>query len=184
MPISYLNDFVFCPYSVYLHQVFDKNSDDLFSALPQQRGKTAHWDIDQFETKELREVLKGAFIISKRLGIFGKIDTFYVLDKKLVESKYEIKTIYKGYLYQLWCQYFALIEMGYEVQFIHLYSIKNNKTIVVDIPGVSEFTELQNNIRNIAWFDFEKAITPSKEKCIRCVYASLCDKTELEHVYT
>lgn len=48
MPITYLNDFVFCPYSIYLHQVFDNNSEDLYSANPQQIGKSAHVDIDTY----------------------------------------------------------------------------------------------------------------------------------------
>lgn len=183
MPISYLNDFVFCPYSVYLHQVFDKNSDNLFSAAPQQIGKTAHIEIDEFVKKEVKEVLKGAYVISKRLGVFGKIDTLWIDKKTLVESKYQIKTIYRGYLYQIWCQYFSLIEMGYEVQKIQLFSMKDNVIFDIDLPRLNEFNELQAHIRKIAWFDFENAETPSKEKCIRCIYASLCDKTSIDHVY-
>ena len=49
LPITYLNDFVFCPYSIYLHQVFDNNSEDLYSAKPQLQGKIAHKDIDEFD---------------------------------------------------------------------------------------------------------------------------------------
>ncbi len=96
MPITYLNDFVFCPYSIYLHQVFDNNSEDLYSANPQQIGKSAHVDIDSFEKNEKPETLKGIYVISNKLGVYGKIDTYSVNNKKLIESKYEIKTLYQG----------------------------------------------------------------------------------------
>lgn len=32
LPITYLNDFIFCPYSISLHQAFDISSEDLYSA--------------------------------------------------------------------------------------------------------------------------------------------------------
>ena len=124
LPITYLNDFVFCAYSVYLHQVFDNNSEDLYSAKPQQVGKTFHSDIDNYELHEMPETIKGAYVISNMLGIYGKIDTYYIKDNKLVESKYEIKTIFKGYYYQIWCQYYALVEMRYQVKELFFYSIK------------------------------------------------------------
>ena len=91
MPITYVNDFIFCPYSVYLHQVFDNNVEDLYSANPQQIGKLAHFDIDYFEKTEKSETLKGIYVISKKLGVYGKIDTYWINDKKLVESKYGFK---------------------------------------------------------------------------------------------
>lgn len=37
--ISTLNDFIFCPYSIYLHNVFEGTDDDVFYALPQIKGK-------------------------------------------------------------------------------------------------------------------------------------------------
>jgi len=183
LSITYLNDFVFCPYSIYLHQVFDNSSEVLYSASPQQTGKSAHTGIDSEKPKLQAQIMKGAYVISNRLGIYGKIDTFYVAKQKLVESKYQIKTIYKGYYYQLWAQYFALTEMGYVVSELCFYSIRDKKTYPVRIPQQTEFEELRKHIRKIARFDFESEIKVNPTKCKHCIYASLCDKTNIDHVY-
>lgn len=37
-----LNDFVFCPYSIYLHNVYMEADEDLFKAPPQTKGTIAH----------------------------------------------------------------------------------------------------------------------------------------------
>lgn len=186
LQITYLNDFVFCPYSIYLHQVFDNNAEDLYSANPQQRGKTAHQPIDAFDEEEktkLPVTLKGIYVISNKLGVYGKIDTLYVKEKKLIESKYAISTIYQGYYYQLWSQYYALTEMGYQVESLSFYSIKDQKEYPIEIPDDNDFNELRNHIRKIARFDFDTDIKVNPAKCKHCIYASLCDKTTIDHVY-
>lgn len=186
LQISYLNDFIFCPYSIYLHQVFDNNNEVVYSAAPQQRGKTAHYDIDFAEepnNREKKTLLKGIYVVSNKLGLYGKIDTYDVEQKKLTESKYLISTIYRGYYYQLWAQYFAMVEMGFDVEYLSLYSIKDDKEIVVPIPTSEDFEELRQHIRKIAHFDFNQVIKVNPNKCKHCIYASLCHKTSYEHVY-
>jgi CRISPR-associated exonuclease Cas4 len=186
LPITYLNDFVFCPYSIYLHQVFDTNAEDLYSASPQQKGKASHMDIDVFEPASYETdeaILKGIYVISTRLGVYGRIDTLFVKEKRLVESKYEIKTLYRGYYYQLWCQYFALVEMGYHLEQLQFFSIKDSKYFEVPMPKTEELNELKQHIKKIAWFDFEAPLKVNPEKCKRCIYAALCDKTTHDHVY-
>jgi len=185
LPISYLNDFVFCPYSIYLHQVFDNCKDDMYSAKPQQIGKSAHNDIDNFvsEPQEKKNVLKGIYVISNQFGIYGKIDKYYIKEKKLVESKYQIKNIYQGYYYQIWAQYFALIEMGFEVESLFMYSINNKRYYEVLLPGANETLELKNHIKKIARFNFEENFNINPVKCAHCIYSSLCDKTTYDHVY-
>lgn len=184
LPISYLNDFIFCPYSIYLHQVFDNNSNDVYSANPQQTGKSAHQTIDEINKKQTKNVLSGIYVISNKLGIYGKIDQYIVSEKKLVERKYLLKTIYKGYYYQLWAQSIALEEMGFEVNQLFFHSIKNNERIEVAKPNASEIEELKQHIKKIARFDFEAPLNTNPEKCKHCIYASLCDKTNMEHVYS
>lgn len=44
--ISTLNDFIFCPYSIYLHNVYMDTDEGLFHAAPQTRGKIAHESVD------------------------------------------------------------------------------------------------------------------------------------------
>ncbi|MFN4121673.1 MAG: type V CRISPR-associated protein Cas4 [Flavobacteriales bacterium] len=183
LQITYLNDFVFCPYSIYLHQVFDNSAEEMYSAAPQQRGKSAHASVDAPKAKSSSKMLQGTYVISNQLGVYGKIDTLYVNEKRLVERKYQIKTIYRGYFYQLWSQYFALLEMGYEVEHISFYSIAERKHYPVPLPGDNEKAELRAHIRKIARFDFESSFTVNPTKCANCIYASLCDKTHTDHVY-
>jgi CRISPR-associated exonuclease Cas4 len=184
IPISYLNDFIFCPYSVYLHQVFDNSSEDIFSSLPQQKGKSAHQIIDNSEDIGSSSILKGIYIISKNLRVYGKIDTFYKDRKKLVESKFMISKLYQGYIYQIYAQYFALNEMGFLVEEISFFSVKDRKTIKIELPGEKEFSELENHVQNIIDFDFNSKIKVNQNKCKHCIYCNLCDKTSLQHVYS
>lgn len=44
--ISTLNDFIFCPYSIYLHNVYMDTDEGLYHATPQTKGKIAHQSID------------------------------------------------------------------------------------------------------------------------------------------
>jgi CRISPR-associated protein Cas4 len=39
--ISTLNDFIFCPYSIYLHNVYMEADEGLYHATPQTQGRIA-----------------------------------------------------------------------------------------------------------------------------------------------
>ncbi len=184
LPLSYLNDFIFCPYSIYLHQVFDNTKEEVYSAQPQQKGKSQHQIKEQIELADNKvKVLSEIYVISNTLGVYGKIDQYYPTEKKLIERKYSITTIYRGYYYQLWSQYIALQEMGFEVKSIYFQTIKNNQTIAVNLPTKRDIEELKNHIKKIARYDFNQNINVNPEKCKRCIYAALCDKTQNDHVY-
>lgn len=119
------------------------------------------------------------------LGISGKIDV-YKRDKHfLIERKKNLKQIYRGQVYQLWGQYFCLIEMGYKVDKLAFYEISTNKMIKVELPGEIDKQEL---IKFIGQFkDYNPASTMFKvnpNKCIHCIYCNLCDKTATDNVYT
>ena len=45
--IALLNDFIFCPYSIYLHNVYMEEDETLYKATPQIRGTIAHEGIDK-----------------------------------------------------------------------------------------------------------------------------------------
>ena len=183
MPITYLNDFVFCPYSLYLHRVFDENEEVVYSAMPQQKGKSVHGHVDSRPPKSKGGVLKGIYVISTKLGVYGKIDTFYTENGKLIESKYSIKTLYQGYYYQLWAQYFAMVEMGYQVNEMAFFSIRDRKSFPVKLPEKKEYVELKDHIKEIIQYDFEAKLQVNPAKCTHCIYAALCDKTSTDHVY-
>ena len=45
--ISTLNDFIFCPYSIYLHNVYENTDESIFHATPQTQGRIAHETVDE-----------------------------------------------------------------------------------------------------------------------------------------
>ena len=48
--ISTLNDFIFCPYSIYLHNVYMETDEGVYHATPQTRGRIAHETVDEKRT--------------------------------------------------------------------------------------------------------------------------------------
>lgn len=42
IPISSLNDFLFCPYPLYLHMVYRDTEEEAAKAVPQKAGTFAH----------------------------------------------------------------------------------------------------------------------------------------------
>ncbi len=182
IPLSYLNDFIFCPYSIYLHQIFDSGESETFSAAPQQKGKTAHTKIDSPTVHA--KGMRGIYVISDKLKLFGKIDVYYPDSKHLIEYKRQIKTVYQGFYYQIWAQYFCLIEMGFKVDSLELVSMIDKKRLALDIPSKAEFEELSSHVNKIMTFDpFSFCAEVNQNKCRHCIYSSLCDKTGEEHVY-
>lgn len=114
--LSALNDFIFCPYSIYLHNVYMESDKDIFQAVPQTTGKIAHRTIDLQTAKGGKFDLAGISVQSEELKIRGKIDLYRFNKKLLVERKYQLKQIFRGQLYQLWGEYFCMVEMGYKVK--------------------------------------------------------------------
>ena len=182
--ISTLNDFIFCPYSIYLHNVYMGGDEDLVHATPQTQGKAAHEAIDEKKYSSRKDEITGLSIFSDELGIMGKIDLYKSSEKKLIERKYQLNTIYQGQIYQLWAQYFCMKEMGYEIESLAFYAISTNKIFPIDIPSEESKKELQNFILQFKSYDPIQAINVNKNKCTHCIYCNLCDKTDIENVYT
>ena len=91
IPISLLNDFIFCPYSIYLHNVYVDTDTDMYHALPQIAGKNAHRAVDNKHTSTKATILEAMNIVSHQYQIFGKIDTFHCETGTLSERK-KLKT--------------------------------------------------------------------------------------------
>ena len=178
MPISIINDFIFCPLSIYFHNLF-RTDDILFQDLPQIEGKQAHQSIDNSNYSSKKSVLQGIEIYSSRLNICGKIDLYDSEKKTLTERKKKIKTIYDGYIFQLYAQYFAMVEMGYEINALKLYSYDDNKSYPVDLPDEDPemLKKFEDTIRAINEFDPNNYTPQNKEKCTMCIYNTLCDRT-------
>jgi len=184
IPISTLNDFIFCPYSIYLHNVYVSSNEELYHAVPQTRGKEAHTSIDEKKYSTLKDEMTGLSVYCNELGIAGKIDIYKGKQKLLIERKYQLNTIYQGQIYQLWAQYFCMVEMGYGVEHLAFYAIKTNKMFPVKLPGSAGKKELATFIEKYKSYDPEEEITVTHNKCRHCIYCNLCDKTETDNVYT
>lgn len=182
--ISTLNDFIFCPYSIYLHNVYMGADEGLYHATPQTRGKAAHETVDNKTYSTRKCDIMSLPVYSESLGIEGKIDLYKFDKKMLIERKYQLKQIYRGQIYQLWAQYFCMTEMGYEVLSLSFYEISTNKMIPVDLPEEMGRVELISFLEMFKDYNPELPVHVNGNKCAHCIYCNLCDKTDNDNVYT
>lgn len=185
IPLSTLNDFIFCPYSIYLHGVYMDADEDMYKAEPQTKGTIAHRGIDLKKASTRKADMMSLPVYSDSLGISGKIDVYRQDRRLLIERKSNLKKIFRGHIYQLWGQYFCMEEMGYEVNGLAFYEVSTNKTIPVELPGDKGREELESFIRRFRSYNpAEDIFTINANKCSHCIYCNLCDKTAGDNVYT
>src|SRR5574344_2989356 len=85
--ISTLNDFIFCPYSIYLHNVYMEADEAVYHATPQTRGRAAHDTVDKKAASTRKGGLMSLPVCSEKFGVMGKIDIYRVEEKVLIERK-------------------------------------------------------------------------------------------------
>ncbi len=175
IPISFLNDYIFCPRSIYLHSVYGSYDSSTYHDIPQKRGKIAHESIDNKTYSTRKDIMQGAAVYSDELGLMGKIDIFFKDAGMLVERKYKIKKIYSGNRFQLYAQMYCLEEMGYEVKSLFIHSLSDNRRYFINRPCGVEVDEFKQSILGIrkALADIPPQIT-NENKCGRCIYRPLC----------
>lgn len=174
--ISILNDFIFCPRSIYYHNIFDNYDESLYHTTFQTNGKHVHKNVDKKKYSSKSSIIQGIDVFNEELGITGKIDLFDLEKKELIERKNKIKTIYEGYYLQLFAQYFCLIEMGYEIKKISFYSLSDNKKHKINLPTNEDKERLKEIIDKMNSFNLEdKKFSQNPNKCAMCIYRSLCD---------
>jgi CRISPR-associated exonuclease Cas4 len=174
--ISNLNDYIFCPRSIYYHNIYSGFNEQIYHTTYQTKGKNAHKNIDQKKYSSKKNILESIDVYSEELGLIGKIDLFDLDEGILTERKRKIKIIYEGYYLQLYAQYFCLIEMGYKVRKIRFYSIRDNKIYDVVIPTNIEKIKLKKIIFEMKQFNIEdKSFIQNLKKCNMCIYNELCD---------
>lgn len=174
LAITTLNDFIFCPYSIYLHQIYEKTDEDVYHSEYQSKGKRLHDFIDHNEDVES---WKHAYVYSEKLGIYGKIDDYNPITKELIEYKSTVAIAFKGYYYQLWAQYLCLTEMKIEVKKLFFYDFKQKQKIKVPLPVQEQINELKSHIKAVQQFDFHSGIITNPNKCNHCIYNNLCEKS-------
>ncbi len=180
--ITSLNDFIFCPVSIYFHNL-DHNADNMtFQCGDQLNGKAAHETVDNCTYSTRSDILTGISVYSEKYGLHGKIDMLDTQKNMLTERKKHIKTVFDGYVFQLYAQYFALTEMGYVVEQIRLYSMDDNKLYPVRLPYEDKemLLRFENTIYEINTFRFEYFSQKDRSKCLRCIYEPLCSFSVLK----
>ena len=92
--ISYLNDFIFCPISIYFHKLYGNVEKELYQREYQINGTNAHKTIDNHTYSSKKSILQGIDVYTEKYDILGKIDIFDIDTGILTERKNKIKTIY------------------------------------------------------------------------------------------
>ena len=181
IPISYLNDFIFCPVSIYFHQLYGDQERLTYQCSDQINGTAAHKSVDSSTYTTRKNVLQGISVYSDILRLVGKIDVFHMDTGILIERKKRIKTIYDGYVFQLYAQCYCLREMGYTVSKLRLYSMDDNKSYQISLPeNDNEFNgKFLILIKQIRAFDIGSFRQENREKCKHCIYEPACDRSLL-----
>lgn len=171
-----LDDFIFCPLSLYYHSMFKDRNQLTYQSIDQTGGKFAHKSVDEKQLTTRKDIIQSLEVYSEKYNLMGKIDTYYIKTKHLVERKKLIKQVYDGYIFQLFAQYFSMIEMGYEVEKMSFYSIQDHKFYKQELPYKDLFmlNKFEKTIDEIRTFNPEKFIQNNMNKCKRCIYSTLC----------
>ena len=175
IPISHLNDFIFCPRSLYYHPLYGQYRESLYHQTAQSQGKYAHRQIDRGEYHTRKSILSGLEVYSQRYQIGGKIDILDTRTDLLIERKRTLKKIYPGYRYQLYGQYYCLQEMGYRVEQLCLHSLTDNRRYPIPLPDQREKEAFETLLQEIQTFSLEAPFKPILSKCQSCIYHTLCD---------
>lgn len=178
--ISSLNDFIFCPKSIYFHQLYENYEKEIYQNVPQIRWTLNHERIDNGKYSTSKDILQGISIYSEKYNLAGKIDVFHVGKKSLMERKSHIEKIYQWYIYQIYAQYFCLKEMWYEVQKLKLYSMDDNKVYDISLPNTEDIEMFEKFLEKYKIFDPAASwFEVNPEKCKMCIYRELCDSNQV-----
>lgn len=174
--ITWLNDFIFCPASIYFHNLYGEPDRMSFQEESQINGTFAHKSIDEARYSDRTEVLCGTDVFCEEYGLIGKIDIFNTKTGELAERKKRIKTVYDGYVFQLYAQCFALREMGYTVKRLCLRSLDDHRVFPVALPedDASMLEKFLRTLQELENFELSSFHQENREKCARCIYEPLC----------
>lgn len=176
--ITQLNDFIFCPASIYFHMLYGE-TDRIASQSPAQiNGTAAHNSIDTSSYSTRKHILTGADVYCGEYGLVGKIDMFDTENGILTERKRKVKKIYDGYYFQVYAQCLALREEGYMVKEIRIHSMTDNKNYRIPLPeeNVEMFEKFKDTIMQMHSFRMEEFEQTCTEKCRNCIYEPACDR--------
>ncbi len=178
--VSLLNDFVFCPASIYFHSV-DAVTDKIFyESKEQQEGSALHEKTDCGQYSNRKNILQGISVYCEEYKLIGKIDVFDEASGILTERKRKITKIYDGYHFQLYAYCFALREMGYMVKQLQFHSMLDNKNYRILLPeeNPAMLIKFKEVVHTVQCFDLSHFRQTNSLKCSKCVYEPLCSFSE------
>lgn len=171
--ISTINDFLYCPRSLYMHIAAGGINPASYHETPQVRGKAVHEAIEFGRYSNRKNVVQNMSIFSEELGIQGKLDTFDTTTGELIERKAKIKKLYEGYYMQLYAEYFCLVEMGYKPTRLAFYSMLDNKKYPIPIPTKKYRARLKQIISEIQNYTPQKLLKHTCPNCNNNIYTPL-----------
>ncbi|MEG0408165.1 MAG: type V CRISPR-associated protein Cas4 [Bacilli bacterium] len=173
--ISKINDFIYCPVSIYFHDLNGNLEEVLYQNKEQLDGTRVHKFLDEKKSTD-RNILQATKVYSDEYNLIGCIDVYNISEGILTERKKHISVIYDGYVFQLYAQYFCLVEMGYDVKSIQLYSYSDNRTYSVLLPSNDSLmcNKFKTVLREIELFSFNEFKQNNELKCKKCIYEELC----------
>lgn len=185
LKITYLNDFIFCPLSIYFHQLYGDLAERLYYDNAQLDGKSAHSAIDEKRYSTHKNILQGIDVYSDKYKLCGKIDIFDNEKGLLTERKKHIETIYDGYVFQLYAQCLCLREMGYNVKSIRFYSTDDNKVYSQKLPEENPemLEKFKRTNQEMQLFDVDSYEPKNPDKCRHCIYNDFCDRPLVPKAY-
>lgn len=171
--ISRINDFLFCPRSLYLHSIYSSFDTKIYHDTPQTVGGISHENIEEGRYTTSKYILQGLSVYSARLGIKGKIDIFDTKKKQLVERKYRVKQIYTGFRYQLYAQMYCLEEAGFSVKQLFIHSLSDNKRYEISLPTDFEKKAFESVILEMKSFNVHNLKNHMCNHCQNNIYSLL-----------
>ncbi len=176
---SQLNDFLFCPRSLYLHSLYYGYKTSLFHDTAQANGTAAHETIDN-NTYKRKGWVSGIWLCSPTYGIYGKCDLYNATTGVLVERKRTVHRLFLGLIMQVWAQAVCLEERGNIVGKIFLHSLTDNIKHSVKLPDAGVKSQLKALVYDIKSYTLLQGdLNPSVYKCQNCIYAPLCPLANL-----
>lgn len=174
--ITTLNDYIFCPASIYFHQVDAETERFTYQSSYQLNGTAKHEAVDENRYSSKKDILQGIHVYSEKYNLIGKIDVFDVSKGVLTERKKKVNQLFEGYIFQVYAQYFALKEQGYIVNEIRIYSMDDNVVYPILLPSEDPemLDKFESTIKAINRFSFDGFKQDNLSKCERCIYEPLC----------
>lgn len=176
LSMTNLNDFLFCPRSLYYGNIFRRSSNPGgFQQTPQKVGLATHQTIDSSTYSSRKGVLQGTMVYCERFGLLGRVDVYDPATKTITERKHSVSALWEGFRLQLYAQYFALCEMGLTVERLRIHSYKDNRTYDVPLPSEKDVARFEQVLSDMRKYRLEDTFAPNPRKCANCIYRELCD---------